>query len=106
MPLKTQQKVIEIKDDLFYSINEQLLFWVAGYTDNTDNVVDLTTIYLERARALADLTKSDIKNIGTREINTSRRYKRMRVFYIKTIIIPENAFSLGKDWDMWKWLEN
>ncbi len=101
-----ERKPVEINRDLFYSVNEQTLFWVAGYTDNSNNVKELTSVFLDRALALANLIKADVKNINFSYIYTSRRYKSMRVFYIKTDVIPEKAFKIDGDWNMWKWLEN
>lgn len=102
--------------DLFYSKSERILFYVAGYTDagnNDQNVESLRKVLKEGVLAL-ERVMSKIGMVDTREIKTfyvekSSKYKTMRVFYVETDIIPENAFILGDsgdDWTMKKWVSN
>jgi hypothetical protein len=55
--------------------------------------------------------KIEKKDVNTTYVDKSRRYKSMRVFYVKNVedsIVPKEAFRLGTEngWTMWKWLEN
>ena len=97
--------------EFFYSETEKILFNVAGYTDNSSNVEEIKKVLDNGVNELCELSKVkfDRKNVRTDFIRTSSRYKYMRVFYIEDIedeLIPKEAFRLGKDWTMRKWLEN
>jgi hypothetical protein len=97
--------------DLFYSVHEKILFLVAGYTDNTDNVKSIVSMLENNAKHMQRIS-GGIKEINTTYIEKSRRYKYMRVFYCKTDNPPENAFRIGdtckeddpNKWTMMKWL--
>ena len=95
--------------ELFYSGDEKILFWVAGYTDNSQHVNDIISV-------LTNL-RDHFKRIGgkgtvkTDVINESRRYKHMRVFWCENIEdkdVPSDAFRITGDngWTMWKWLRD
>ncbi len=104
-------QMIKPVKDLFYSPNEQLLFWVAGYTadGNTDNVLQIIQSLKENAELFAQTACVNIEQVNTYYITTSRRYKYMRVFYAK--VEPEKisakAFCFSNsDWTMAKWLHD
>lgn len=93
--------------ELYYSKVEKILFYVAGYTYNGENVGEQVEMLIKGAEKLATLIKTDRKNINTFFVTKSRKYKYMRVFYVKTDIVPEGAFSLNKKsgWTMKRWVE-
>lgn len=93
-------------DDLFYSLKEKKMFYVAGYVDNSDKITETLKVLKEGETNIKKLIGSDKCEISSRYIERSSRYKSMRVFYVDTRIIPPNAFALNNDWDMWKWLTN
>lgn len=90
--------------DLFYSNSEKILFQIAGYTQDHHlaNVVEMTTDLIKFANEVG----CDISEVKTHFIEKSSRYKHMRVFYIDSDTPGLDAFELGDDWTMWKWLEN
>ena len=90
--------------DLFYSEKENILFYVAGYIDNFNDVDKIIEMLQDHKAEFIKLGGEG--KIYTKEITKSSRYKYMRVFWCKTKKIPVNAFKLGKDWDMWKWISN
>jgi hypothetical protein len=93
--------------DLFYSPKENLLFWIPGYTDNSDNVEDIVKMLMLHSKELSFLHVSyEVKDVKTFYVSNSSRYKNMRVFYLETQVVPKDAFSIGKDWTMIKWITN
>ena len=93
-------------DDLFYSLKEKKMFYIAGYVDNSSKIYENIKVLEEGENNVKKLIGTDKCEVSTRYIEKSSRYKSMRVFYADTTIIPPNAFVLGKDWDMWNWLTN
>ncbi len=96
--------------ELFYSPSDKKLFYIAGYTDNSYCVKTIIA-------SLSSQTKYFLKFVGfpdntivrTDYITKSSRYKSMRYFWINDVDseeIPEEAFVLNEDWDMYKWIEN
>lgn len=97
--------------DLFYSWDEKILFWVAGYTAdlNTDNVIEKNRDLLENALEFAGKAQCDVSSVKTFEILKSSRYKYMRVFYVNSDFCPSDAFVIGKGehkWTMSEWLSS
>lgn len=103
--------------NLFYSENEKILFWVAGYTliDNTqlvDQIIDdLRKRWNDFVYDVAKLPPARTKEVKTDYITESRRYKFMRVFWCENVEpedVPENAFNITGEngWTMWKWLKD
>lgn len=94
--------------DLFYSENENIIFHVDGYSemDNTSNVKTQISVLQNNYNHFSKLFKT--KEIKTRYITKSSRYKYMRVFFatMEPKDVPSEAFRLGKDWTMDKWLTN
>lgn len=94
--------------DLFYSETEKILFWVAGYTDNSvyvNTIIETLKNNREHFKRLGA-----IGTVKTDVITDSRRYKSMRVFWCEDIEeqdCPETAFHLSveNEWTMWKWLK-
>jgi len=93
-------------DDLFYSLKEKKMFYVAGYVDNSSKVSECIKVLEEGEKNIKKLIGTNKCEVSSRYIEKSSRYKSMRVFYVDTRIIPPNAFVLNADWDMWKWLTN
>ncbi len=94
--------------DLFYSISEKSLFWIAGYTDNSCNVREIVSVLENNRRHFVSNCKLP-KNalVNTDYITSSSRYKSMRYFWINDIETPpKDAFVLGEDWTMHKWITN
>lgn len=102
-------------EDLFYSKQEKILFWVAGYTDNSNIVTEMIEKLNQLLEKFNEVAKVDPKEIRTHYIEDSRRYKYMRVLYVETPNIPKDAFVIGEntsndqgphtDWTMWQWLK-
>lgn len=94
------------KKNLFYSESENLLFWVAGYRDNSLNVDDIISMLKENKNEF--LKMGAVGEIKTDIITNSRRYKHMRYFYCETKNPPKEAFSISNqnNWTMKKWLED
>ncbi len=96
--------------DVFYSKQEAILFYVAGYTDNSDKVVDIEKVLNDGVVFLEKIAFIDTRTVKTKFITHSRRYKHMRVFYVETHEIPKEAFIIGEKaedgWTMMKWLED
>ena len=93
--------------NLFYSQKENLLFFITGYL-NEENVSAFIQTLTKNAVNLANLAGKNISDINTYPINNSKRYKGMRVFYVKTKIIPKNAFEISSEnnWTMQKWISD
>lgn len=96
--------------ELFYSGKEKILFYIAGYTDNSFNVKEIISV-LENNRNyfLTQVEMSKNTVVRTEFIINSRRYKSMRYFWINDVEpdkIPKEAFILNDDWTMQKWIEN
>lgn len=90
--------------NLFYSTKEKILFWITGYTR------DLNTYNVKEICESLQKNQDNFKKNGgegvikTKEITKSRRYKRMRVFWCKKENSEKEAFELGEDWTMDKWI--
>lgn len=93
---------------LFYSKKESILFFIAGYPDSSNNVKGIIE-ELKNGRnyfiRLCGLTQS--AQVETEIVTSSRRYKHMRMFYIKDCkTAPKDAFQIGDDWTMDKWVNS
>lgn len=102
-------------DNIFYSEDEKIVFWVVGYCemDNTRNVNRQIEVLKEKKDEFLSIFKKLPKNaekfVKTLFVEDSRRYKYMRVFYLEDVLpkqVPEKAFHItnANDWTMWKWL--
>lgn len=102
--------------DLFYSGDEKILFWNAGYVaaDSTLDVEKIIESLREmRDMFIADIAKQMLKNrvVKTMVVEHSRRYKYCRVFWCEDVEpedVPEEAFHITGEngWTMRKWLED
>lgn len=94
--------------DLFYSKQENILFWVAGYTrdGNTDNVLEIIQDLIKNAETFSKIADCQLSEVKTFYNNQPPRYQYMRIFYAKTEHVPEEAFVIGTttDWTMRKWI--
>ncbi|MBK7362627.1 MAG: hypothetical protein IPJ01_10065 [Micavibrio sp.] len=95
-------------EDLFYSTSEKKLFWIAGYTDNSYNVKEIVSTLTNNRNHFIKTCKLPEKSlVRTDYITKSSRYKSMRYFWVDNIKTPpKNAFELGDDWTMDKWISN
>lgn len=95
-------------ENLFYSYKDNYLFWVAGYTDNSEKVKDIVKMLTEKAELFKSRVDSDEYDVSTFEVVDSRRYKSMRVFYMRDVQpshIPKEAFRTNKH-TMMEWISN
>lgn len=88
--------------DLFYSPTEKTLFWIAGYTDNSNHVKDIVSMLNNNYNYFFKLCNNP--QIRTDIINNSIRYKYCRYFWATVEKPPEEAFEIGEDWTMDKWI--
>ncbi len=96
-------------ENLYYSETEKIIFSVGGsYSemDSTDNVKTQICVLQNNYNHFSKLFKT--KEINTRYITKSSRYKYMRVYYatMESADVPAGTFMLGKDWTMDKWISN
>jgi hypothetical protein len=98
-----------LKENLYYSTEENILFWVAGYTDNYHEVAEIKKMLDECVAEFELVIPTGVKiPIKTDYITESSRYKNMRYFYIKMDkkFVSKKAFELDKTWTMYSWLHN
>lgn len=96
-------------DNLFYSEIDKVLFWVAGYRDNSDSIKEIVAMLNEHAEILSKETGVEKDNIKTFFVERSRRYKNMRVFYVEDVeTAPEKAYTISSKngWTMMKWIQD
>jgi hypothetical protein len=91
--------------DLFYSSDEGILFWVAGYTKdgNTNSVVEIVESLNENATNFAEIANIPINSVFTLFNTKPPRYQYMRIFYAWCPPV-EDAFVLSEGWTMSKWI--
>lgn len=95
-------------NNLFYSDEEGILFWVTGYTVISGQVSKIIEMLSEKSQQLAEIAGVDVTAINTFEVTKSRRYNQMCVFYVETKTVPENAFRISSEehrWTMNNWIE-
>ena len=101
---KTIEAPVEI-DGLFYSTTEKKLFFIPKYYTHGTGMLDNLIENLEEGKAM--LRKFvPTGEIYCDEIRKSSRYKSMWYFSIELDKAPAEAFELGEDWSMFKWIEN
>ncbi len=89
--------------DLFYTESDKRLFWVSGYSNNSETIGSIK----QRATAFAKIAKIAVEDVQTYVIQNSRRYRYMRVYYCTSEFIPtEIDHKFGSDWTMFKYLED
>lgn len=96
----------KITENLFYSTQEGILFWVAGYTrdGSTDKVVEIIESLNSNAQTFADHAGVPLDEVFTFYNERPPRYQYMRIFYTYVPKNLEGAYKIGKDWTMYKWL--
>jgi hypothetical protein len=94
--------------NLFYSENEKLAFWVSGYDISSNNVQEIMQYLIKTSAKACDLLNISVFKLETIIVSESRRYKYMRVFYAKVNKMPDNAFIISDEngWTMHKWLSD
>lgn len=90
--------------NLFYSKSEKIAFWVSNYGCSSSKVSEVVEWLKEKGGLAANAFGVELDAVRWYEITVSRRYKNMHVFYAETDVVPENAFELGEEWTMEKWL--
>jgi len=94
-----------MKGDLFYSVNEQLLFWIPNYyTHGTGKLDNLIKNLNEGKKVIQKFIPK--AEVSCDEITTSSRYKYMWYFSAKCEKPPKEAFILDGAWTMYKWIRN
>jgi hypothetical protein len=95
-------------EDLFYSLSEKKLFWVAGYTDNSYGVKEIISVLENNRNYFIKSCKLPTNAlVKTDYITVSRRYKSIRYFWVDDVETPpKEAFILNDDWTMHKWISN
>jgi len=92
-----------VMKQLFYSESDRRLFWVSGYSSDSETIGEIK----QRAVDFAKIAKVDVEDVQTYVIQNSRRYKYMRVYYCTSEFIPtEINHKFGSDWTMFKYLED
>jgi hypothetical protein len=116
--------------DLFYTESDNNIFWVSGYDieHNNSYVMQFTQSIINDATKFAEKVNCKIEDVRSFVVETSRRYKHMRVFYVHQPeytsvkdcyfiekLTKENKAQKGLGaysdeqipqltWTMWKWL--
>jgi hypothetical protein len=96
--------------DLFYCPKTRVLCWVAGYTadGNTDVVSEIISSLARTAEKFAGIAGCDVGKVHTKFIESSRRYKNMRVFYAympEEYTAAETTYTL-ENYTIWEWLHD
>lgn len=61
-------------EDLFYSVSEKKLFWIAGYTDNSYNVKEIVSVLTNnRNHFIKNCKLAENTLVQTDYITSSRR---------------------------------
>jgi hypothetical protein len=97
------QTALDQFQNLYYTPDDKMLFWVAGYTadDHTDSVVAKTEYLLENAQKFATKVGCKLDEVKTYYNNRPPRFQYMRVFYIKTESHKvDGVFEWGEGWTM------
>lgn len=103
--------------NLFYSPAEKILFWIAGYVAQPDNVYQFINEITDSANEFGDYAQVPFKSINSIHITESQRYKFMRVYWVEDQTINvgnevdtfihngKEVFNIGTGWTMQKWIE-
>lgn len=95
----------DLMENLFYSEKEKFLFYIAKNTNISQNVEEIIKMLTTGANILAELISVERKAISTYFVTNSRRYKYMRVFYVKTDVVPEGASKTSDGLGMHEWVD-
>ncbi len=90
----------DISNNLHYTPNDKMLFWVAGYTadGNTDSVTEIVRSLTGNAQAFAAFVGCEPDQVKTFYNTQPPRYQYMRVFYIQTETPHPDAFVWNGEW--------
>ena len=101
----TDTKPIE---GLFYSKTDKKLFYIPNYYTHGTGMVKVLIENLKECEAVIRkfAPESVSGDVYCREITKSSRYKSMWCFSVDFETCPDEAFELGDDWTMTKWIEN
>lgn len=92
--------------NLFYSEKQKLAFWVSGYDISTNRSCEIIDYLKRHTLKASKIFNCEFEDVETYVINESRRYKYMRVFFATMDKCPENAFDIGENRIMVKWLND
>jgi len=97
--------------DIFYSIKDKTVFWVAGYVGTGNGrAIEIANALKTSATRFADKLGIDPAAIHTTVVEKSSKYKNMRVFFVQEHEIDTDKADMneviGLDWTMMKWLNN
>lgn len=88
-----------MSNNLFYSENENIVFYVTdGYwVDNAADVSEfIKLLEEERLKFARMIDRARLDGIKSYKIETSRRYKYMRVFWVDNVTeCPKSAYPIG-----------
>ncbi len=113
--------------ELHYSKDEKILFYIAGYADQGQDVKEINKMLTKGTNTIIKLNSTNmfsyiIKSIAllipivssllrlfspkieTYQITHSTQYELMRVFYLTTNRVPRNTHIIGEGWTMRTWL--
>ena len=90
---------------LFFSEKDRYLFWISGIIKNTNNVEEIIREIKAGCKEFSKIADVSKESVCTIVVTESTQYKNMRVFYVKTLEVPEEATRLSaKTWTMTKFL--
>lgn len=93
-----------VEEEIFYSEKEGILFWIAGYKDESEKVDDTIKMLTSCVDEFTKKTGAKKEDVSSYFIHKSSSYKNMRVFFAKVTDVPGSAFRINKDWSMQKWI--
>jgi len=96
-------------EKLFYSIKEQIAFYITGYVDTTNVNAMIKVLQDEKKTFIEACNTKGVEEdtVQSYEIRESSRYKSMRVFYALNVPeSPKEAFQLGESWTMDAWIKS
>lgn len=90
---------------LFYSNSENILFYITSYYCNGTGTVN--NLIQNLNKGIAELRKYEPDNeIYASEVLASRWCKSKWLYHVRCAIKPKDAFGLGLEWTMSKWIAN
>lgn len=112
-------------ENLYYSPSEEIAFYIPNHYPDRLNVWEQIKMLEREAMNFARLLGGNLRldDMQSDEIRESRRYKGMRVWWIKFNKVPEGAFVIGSEettleimkrgytreqaqWTMHKWIKD
>jgi len=95
--------------NLYYSPNDKIVFWIAGYTadENTQLVVKKIDSLSDNAKKFAEKIGVDYTAVKTLLVSKSSRYLYNRVFFTEHPfdVLPQGCSSIGEHQNMWEMLQ-